>query len=117
MALTKSATTLTWASGSATTNGTTNTVDVSGSYAATLYVKIIVVGAPSSAATFVPQFSPDGGTTWFSAFTYQTIAVDGTYYWEIPFPADAQTFKLVYTAQSGGTSSTLTGQVGKVTAV
>lgn len=117
MALTKSATTLTWASGSATASGTTNTVDVSGSYAATLYVKVVVVGTPTTAATFTPQFSPDGGTTWFSAFTYQTVAAAATYYWQVPVPADAQTFQLVYVAQSGGTSSTLTGQVGKVTAI
>lgn len=116
MAAIKSATALTWASGSATASGTTNTVDTSTSYAAEVYVQIVQVGTASVPASFFLDFEPDGSTDFAgTVFTAGTAA--GTYTWVIIVPVTAEKVKLVYTAQSGGTSSTLTGQVGQVTGI
>ena len=105
MALTKTYTTATWASGSATASGTTNTVSTTGCYAACWYIKMVVVGTPTSGNTFIVQQSPDGSTL-YNGPTFQMPWVAGTYYWIIALDATCELTDIVYVAQSGGTSST-----------
>jgi hypothetical protein len=40
-----------------------------------------------------------------------------TYTWSIPLPETATHVRIVYTQQSGGTSSTLSAETGEVTAL
>jgi len=116
MAATKSATSFTWASGSATASGTTNAIDCSTDYIQEVYVSIAVGATPTGGATFVVQWSPDG-STWYSGQTYTAPIVVGTYAWPIAVPVTAQKVQIVYVNQSGGGSSTLTAQLGQVTGV
>jgi len=116
VAATKSATAFTWASGSATTSGTTNPISCSTDYIQEVYLQIVQVGTATTAATFTIQSSPDG-STYFSGQTYTAPTAAGTYTWNLAVPASAQDVQIVYTAQSGGTSSTLTAQLGQVTGV
>ncbi|MGO9466385.1 MAG: hypothetical protein ACLQIB_11570 [Isosphaeraceae bacterium] len=116
MAATKSSSSFTWASGSATASGTTNPISCSTDYVQELYVSIVQVGSASTAATFTPQWSPDG-TTYYSGQTYTAPLTAVTTNWTIAVPVTAEDVQIVYTAQSGGTSSTLTAQLGQVTGV
>ena len=116
MAATKSSTTATWASGSATASGTTNTISTATYYAASWYVKLVVVGTPTVSATFIVQQSPDG-TTLYNGPTYSAPLAAGTYYWEIALDPTCELTDLVYTQQTSGTSSTLTAQLGYVSGV
>ena len=81
----------------------------------TLYVSIAVVGTPTTAAQFIPQFSPDSGSTYYNGATYSTPLAAGTYYFLVNCPADATHAKVAFTQQSGGTSSTITAQISKKT--
>lgn len=119
MATTQTVTSITWASGSSTTSGTSNAISTSGSYAATLYGSIVVVGTATSAATVQVQESPDGGTTWYASPTKLFTAglTAGTYPLEIALEPTTTGFRVVYTAQTGGTSSTFTAQLAQVTAI
>jgi hypothetical protein len=117
MAASKSATAFTWASGSSTSSGTTNPIDCSTDYAQQVYVSVAVVGSPSAGAAFYIAASPDGGTTYYSLPTYTASTTAGTYYWVIDVPVTATKVEIVYTAQTGGTSSTLVAQLGQVTGI
>lgn len=114
MALTKGATTL---ASSVTTTSTTSAVDVSNAYRASVYASMVQVGTATTPAQLKVEVSPDGGTTWYdlTEFTYPVAA--GTYEHVIALPDDAQSVRLSFTAQSGGTSSTLNAQVGEITAL
>jgi hypothetical protein len=116
MAATKSATAFTWASGSATASGTTNPISCSTDYVQEVYVSIVVVGTATGGATFIVQSSPDG-STYYSGQTYTAPLTAGTTSWIIAVPVSAEDVQIVYTAQTGGTSSTLTAQLGQVTGV
>jgi hypothetical protein len=116
MAVTKSATTFTWASGSATASGTTNAITCSADYIQEVYVQIVQVGTATTAATFTVQWSPDG-STYYSGQTYTAPTGAATTAWAVAVPVTAESVQIVYTAQSGGTSSTLTAQLGTVTGV
>jgi hypothetical protein len=116
MAASKSSTTFTWASGSATASGTTNPISCSADYVQEVYVSIVQVGTATTAATFTVQWSPDG-STYFSGQTYTAPLGAATTAWVIAVPVTAQDVQIVYTAQSGGTSSSLTAQLGQVTGV
>jgi hypothetical protein len=116
MAATKSASSFTWASGSATASGTTNPISCSADYIQEIYLSIVQVGTASTAATFTPQWSPDG-STYYSGQTYTAPTSAATTTWVIAVPVTAEDVQIVYTAQSGGTSSTLTAQLGQVTGV
>lgn len=102
-----------------TTTQTSAAVDCSADYAQQLYAECVVVGTPSAGASIQVQVSPDGGTTYYSpgvlSYTFPTAA--GTYDVLIDLPVTATKIKLAYTAQTGGTSSTLTAQLGQVTGV
>ena len=80
-----------------------------------LYVSIVVVGTPTVAPQFIPQYSPDGGTTYYNGPTYTTPLVAGTYHYIVNIPSDATHAKVAFTQQTGGTSSTLTAQISKKT--
>jgi hypothetical protein len=116
MAATKSALSFTWASGSSTSSGTTNPISCSSDYIQEVFVSIVQVGAATSAATFTVQASPDG-STYYSGQTYTAPTAAGTTSWTIAVPVTAESVQIVYTAQTGGTSSTLTAQLGQVTGV
>lgn len=119
MAATKSNAAFTWASGSATTSGTTNAISTSTYYAESLYVKVVVVGTPTTSFSFVIQQSPDG-TNFYSGPTFNAPLVAGTYYFgppQLSLAPDCESVQIVYTAQAGGTSSTLTAQLGYISGV
>ncbi len=116
MAATKGYTTLTWASGSSTTSGTTNAVTVSTDYSQDAAIAIVQVGTATTAASFQVQYSFDG-STYYTLITITAPTTAGTYYWTISLPVTAAYVEIVYGAQSGGTSSTLTGQVGDVSGI
>lgn len=102
-----------------TTTTTSAAVDVSAHYADTVYGSIAVVGTPTVAAAVQVQESPDGGTTWYSPPTglYSTALAAGTYYFRIPVDPTATRVQVVFTQQTGGTSSTCTVQLGEVTGI
>ncbi len=116
MAVTKSSSTFTWASGSATASGTTNPIACSSDYVQEVYVSIVQVSTATTAATFTVQWSPDG-STYYSGQTYTAPTAAATTNWVVAVPVTAEDVQIVYTAQSGGTSSTLTAQLGQVTGV
>jgi hypothetical protein len=116
MAATKSASSFTWASGSATASGTTNPINCATDYVQEVYVSIVQVGTATTAANFYLQWSPDG-STYYSGQTYTAGTAPTTYAWVIAVPVTAEDVQIVYAAQAGGTSSTLTAQLGQVTAV
>ncbi len=117
---TKAFTTLTWASGSSTSSGTTNTVNTATDPYDALWGQVVVVGTPTTGALIQLQESVDGSTFWSGptkSWQAGTLAA-GTYQFG-PIPVDPATVlvQVVYTAQVGGTSSTLTMQLGQVTQI
>lgn len=117
---TKTYTTLTWASGSATASGTTNTVNTATDPYDALWGQVVVVGTPTVGASIQVQESVDGSTWWASPvkqWTASTLAA-GTYvFGPIPIDPTASLVEVVYTAQTGGSSSTVTMQLGQVTLI
>ncbi len=114
MAATKANTTLLSA---VTTTQTSSAADISTVYAADVYVSIIEVGTAATAASFIIQWSEDGGTTYYNSPVYSAGLAAATYYWTIAVPATADHVKIAFTAEAGGTSSTCTAQLGKITGV
>jgi hypothetical protein len=114
MAMTKANATLLNA---VTTTQTSSAQDISGDYADDLYVSIAVVGTATAGATFQVQWSEDGGTTYYNSPVYTAGLTAATYYWVVSIPATATHVKVVFTQQTGGTSSTCTAQLGRVTAI
>lgn len=101
-----------------TTSTTTTATDISDAYEAEAYVQIVQVGAATTAATVQIEVSPDD-TNWYDEgglLTAGTAA--GTYEWApIPLPRTGQGVRVTFTQQSGGTSSTLRVDIGKVTGI
>jgi hypothetical protein len=116
MSITKTSSSFTWASGSATAGGTTSPISTSSDYSQQIYVSIVVVGTATSAANFTVQTSPDG-STYYNLTTLYAGTAAGTYYFQVDCPVTCESVQIIYVAQSGGTSSTLTAQCGQVTAV
>jgi hypothetical protein len=100
-----------------TTTQTSSAQDTSGDYADDLYVSIAQVGTATTAASFIVQWSEDAGTTYYNSQTYTAGLTAGTYYWTISIPSTATNVKVAFTQQSGGTSSTCTAQLGRVTGI
>lgn len=100
-----------------TTTQTSSAQDTSGDYANDLYVSIAQVGTATTAASFQVQWSEDAGSTYYNSGTYTAGTAAATYYWTVSIPATATNVKVAFTQQSGGTSSTCTAQLGRVTAV
>jgi len=117
---TKAYTSLTWASGSATASGTTNAVSTATDFYDALWGQVVVAGTPTAAASIQVQETVDGTTYWSSPVKTWTasVLVAGTYQFG-PIPIDPATsdVQVVYTAQTGGTSSTLTMQLGQITQI
>jgi len=116
MAATKSGSSFTWASGSATTGGTTNAMSCLTDYVQEVYVSIAQQGTPTTPASFFIQWSPDG-STFYSGQTYTSPLAPGTTTWVVAVPVTSESVQIVYAAQSGGTSSTLSAQLGQVSGV
>lgn len=114
MAITKTNTTLLNA---VTTTQTSSAQDTSGDYADDLYVSITQVGTATTAASFYLQWSDDAGATYHVSATYAAGLTAATYEWVVSVPVTATNVKVTFTAQAGGTSSTCTAQLGRVTAV
>lgn len=119
MALTKTFTAVTWASGSATASGTSNAVDISASYASEVNGQVVMVGTASTAASFIVEFSADAGSNFrASVGPFSAGLTAATYkFGPIPCPPGQSSVRIVYTAQSGGTSSTLTLDISRTTAL
>lgn len=100
-----------------TTTQTSSAVDTSAHYADSVYVKIVVVGSPSAGASFAILQSPDAGTTYYTGPTYTASTTAGTYYWIIQLDPTCTKVEISFTAQTGGTSSTCTAQLGELTGV
>ncbi len=100
-----------------TTTQTSSAQSLTDAYAAGIYVTIVVVGTATTGASFILQWSPDGGTTYYNGPSYVAGLSAATYSWVIAAPPDATHVKVAYTQQSGGTSSTLTAQISKITAL
>ncbi len=119
MAITKSTTAVsagTWQSGSVTASGTSLAVATSSDYADCVYITIVQVGTASTAATFNVQQSPDG-STFYAGATFTAGLAAATYTWQIALDPTCEKVQVAWTTQSGGTSSTITIQLGQVTAV
>jgi hypothetical protein len=116
MSISKSSSSFTWASGSSTSSGTTNSISTSSDYAQQVFVSIVQVGTATTAASFTVQCSPDG-STYYNLTTLTAGVSAATYNWIVDIPVTAESVQIVYSAESGGTSSTLTGQLGQVTSV
>lgn len=104
------------------TNTTPTGVSVVDGYSKTLGVSIVQVGTASTVATWWAQVSFDGGSTYLDhAGTSQAGIAAGTaantYSWTVVLPSEATHVRVPFTAQAGGTSSTLNAVVGKVTAL
>jgi len=114
MAATKTSTSILSA---VTTTQTSPVVDCSTDYAQEVYVSIAQVGTATTPASFDVQWSPDGGTTYYTSATYSAGTAAATYYWVVSVPVTATKLKVDFTAQAGGTSSTCTAQLGQVTGI
>lgn len=103
----------------ATSTTTSSAVDASSDYITEIYGSIAVVGSPSAGATVQVQVSPDGGTTYYSLPTllYTAPLTAGTYLFGMVLPSSTKKYQVVYTAQTGGTSSTCTVQSNDVTGI
>jgi hypothetical protein len=119
---TQTTTAFTWASGGPTSSGTTNPITMnsggtSGPYAATVFGQVVVAGTATAGAQVQVQERPYGSSTWYSPATkvYTAPLAAGTYSFEIPLDPTAAQAQLVYTQQTGGTSSTFTAELGQVT--
>jgi hypothetical protein len=115
MALTKG-TAISVASG-VTTTSTTTAASIASAYLTSLGVKIVQVGTATTVASFIIQVSFDGGTDYFDhTGSVAAGANAATYTWTVPLPDDATHVKIAFTAQAGGTSSTLSAEAGAITA-
>ena len=118
MALTKTFTAATWASGSATASGTSNAVDISASYASEVDVQIVQVGTATTVAQFYVEFSADTTNFRSSVGPFNAGTAAATYkFGPIVCPPGQSSVRVVQTAQSGGTSSTITVDVSRTTAL
>jgi hypothetical protein len=101
----------------ATSTATSSNIDCSTDYAREVYVKIVQVGTASTAASFRFDYSTDGTNYTFSSPTYSAGTAAATYNWVVSLPVGFVKFNMVYTQQSGGTSSTATADVMEVSTV
>ena len=105
-----------------TASGTSTTLDVSGSYESTLYVRHSngTGGSGFTGASIAVQVKPSGGTfiTLVTLAASQTAAQLDVF--TVRIPDDAVSVELVYTQPSGGTPPTgftLDAEVGRITSL
>ena len=115
MALTKANTI---ALNAVTTTQTSSAVDVSASYGGEVYVKIVVVGTANTAANFSVLLSGDGTNYLSTIGPFSAGTAAATYNFPpIAYGIGCSSVEVSYTQQSGGTSSTATAHVSRVTAL
>jgi hypothetical protein len=119
MAATRTGTALTWASGSSTTSGTTNAVDISTDYGRQLFYSLTTGGTPTTGPSFQVQVQPPSSTNWYTFITISPGTTAQTVTNVIDLPIGAGKVQVVYSAASGGTSptSTLVLEIGEVTGI
>lgn len=101
----------------ATTTQTSLDIAIDDCYVAELAVKIDQVGTATAAATFQVQTSPDG-STWYNGPVYSAGLAAGSYPWPvIAVSPGSRKVRVAFTAQSGGTSSTINVQLAKITSL
>jgi hypothetical protein len=100
-----------------TTGATSSAVDCSADYLREAYVSIVQVGTATTAASFYFLYSTDGTNYNYQSQTWSAGLAAATYNWQIQLPAGCKSVKMVFTAQTGGTSSTCTADLNEVTAV
>jgi hypothetical protein len=71
----------------------------------------------SGSSTASGTTNPIDCSTDYAQQVYVSVAVVGSPYWVIDVPVTATKVEIVYTAQTGGTSSTLVAQLGQVTGI
>ena len=114
MAATKSAVSIMAA---ITTTQNSSQIDCSTDYAQEVYASITQVGtANTSAAQFLIAWSPDG-STFYNGPIYTAGVNAATYYWTLAVPVTAVKVMINFTAQNGGTSSTITAQLGQIVGI
>lgn len=114
MPITKSETTV-WTAQA--TSATSASQSLGGNYASQLAVRIAMVGTATSAATWTPSYSYDGGSTYFVGATFAAALTGTTDFPPVEVPVTATNLTIAYVQQSGGTSSAITAHLGQVTAV
>jgi hypothetical protein len=118
MAKTQASTAVTWASGSSTTSGTSNAVDISASYESEVNVQIVQTGTASVGAQFYVELSADGTNFRSSIGPFNAGLAAATYKFPpIVIGPGQSAVRIVQTAQTGGTSSAITVDVGRVVAI
>lgn len=83
-------------------------------------MQIVQVGVPTTAPTFIVKQSPDG-TNFYGQRVYTIPLLAATYQFGpqegLTLAPDCESVEIIYTAQAGGTSSTLTAQIGYISGV
>jgi len=99
-----------------TTTGTAATVSTG--YGGTIGVTITQVGTPTTPSSFVVTWTTTGGLATYqipASGSFQGPSVAGTITPTISIPIGAATVNVVFTAATGGTSSTCSAEAGWVT--
>lgn len=115
MALTKSRSAIT----QVTATGQSTTLDTSGSYDHSLYIRHVNgSGSITVQATGVVEIRTEGGSTWFTLTTLgfgttASAAVEAV----VDLPFNCGDVRIDYTAPTGSTGHTLDAEVGTVTAL
>lgn len=94
-----------------TTAVNSSTVDTSQSSYAEVDGFITVVGTATTAAFVTPQWSLDAGVTWHSASPIYAGLTAGEWAFSVMLPLGPILWRLAFTPQVGGTSSTATAWV------
>lgn len=118
MALSKTFTAVAGIPSSGTASGTSTSVDISGSYASEVDVQIVQVGTAGTIASFFVEFSADNVNFRSTIGPFNAGNAASTYkFGPIICPAGQSYVRIVYTAQTGGTSSTITADVTRTTSL
>lgn len=117
MALTKGTGTSVIASTASTV--TSSAISALSDYVTEIYIDMIIVGTATGAATVQIQVSPDTGTTYYSpsSLLWTAPLVAGTYDVVLRLPDSTTKYKVTFTQQSGGTSSTVVVQSNDITSI
>lgn len=101
----------------ATSTTTSSLIDISTHYGDTINYSMVVVGTPSGAGSIQAQIKPAGGSNLYNFGPLITFPAAGTFQGQIEIDPKAGSVQLVYTAQTGGTSSTLTAELAELTGI
>jgi hypothetical protein len=115
VALTKTNVSIYSAQTSSVAIGSATAYDLDDSYETDVYVSLVQTGTATTAASIEVHISPDD-SDYYRATVWSAGLTAATYQIVISVPS-GKAVKIVYTAQSGGTSSSLTAELCKVTAI